>query len=965
MAYDFSNVPAAGERGHLAWRGNAGADMVAAYDSSLANQAEDPIQSAINSVTPSTSITPTAIASGVDSLDQAITPIASDRTTAQLFSDFGAAPQQETQAPTTAAPADVSPAQAFNATGVNQTAQASDPVGLDYSLYGEQQRPYIDPATYSNLDPADFAQYTDMIPEGAQLGDDLTPELLASETNKMRVRDIEGIGLTTDAFTAEQLSDPLLFKAAFEPKKTEYLEGQRNNVMELYKAGDQEAFGEVYNTLNPNSQLNFLHTLYADESLTKENYLKLAGATLAAEDARLNGGENSGTSYAVINDYDTGDRLYSYPTSSGPEFAREVVLFEDQEARQGNRSAGLTEDEWFKRTLGDKNTEQADKRSGWVKVRDNVILPLAQVVLSAATGGMSDAIQAAVKGATGGTLHASDWLALGSQGMKQFGDAGSLAEAQAKADVAAEAAVGDAMREVNATNTALGQTSSLGMSGAGVSVPNYGSIYETAYNASLAEAGTGIQALNSLEGMVEATGFTVEELKDIYSKVSSGESTFLDYGLSDAVTDLLVKPPEDMAGMILNWAGGDNINVLSEEGTIGLGDVVETVDDYFEDYNNFFDTDLDISTVASSFDVDEDLAQSVLEDIITTNPDATLEEITNELSESFNDDTAMPVVDFEVDGEGESVKTADVADIADVADVANIADVAAVADVAEQAQTAAVAAVANMADTADVAEVAEVAATAAIAEIAPTAEVAAVAQTAATAAVAEMADTADVAEVAKVAQTAATAAVAEVAAAAAIAQVADTADVAEVAETAAVAAVAEIAPTAEVAKVAETAAIAAIAEVAETADVAEVAQVASVAATAAVAAIADVAATASVAEVAEVAKVAAVAAVADVSGIEALVTEGVGLLGGAIEGGFEGLGGTLSEGISGLGGALGGLLGGIGSGLSAQQAESADAARRMALSTRTTDSLFKEFEGFKTQIGSDEEMVKLIQRNRR
>ena len=172
---------------------------------------------------------------------------------------------------------------------------------------------------------------------------------------------------------------------------------------------------------------------------------------------------------------------------------------------------------------------------------------------------MSDAIQAAVKGATGGTLHASDWLALGAQGMKQFGDAGSLSEAQANADVAGEAAVGDAMREVNVGNAALDQTSSLGMNGAGVSTPNYDSIYETAYNASLAEAGTGIKALNSLEGMVEATGFTVEELKDIYSKVSSGESTFLDYGLPNAVTDLLSNPPDDMAGMILNWAGGTGI----------------------------------------------------------------------------------------------------------------------------------------------------------------------------------------------------------------------------------------------------------------------------------------------------------------------------------------------------------------------------------------------------------------------
>ena len=60
----------------------------------LKNQQEqkvDPIQSAINGVT---STAPVSL--GVDSLDQAITPLDSSRTTSQLFSDYGAAPQQET-----------------------------------------------------------------------------------------------------------------------------------------------------------------------------------------------------------------------------------------------------------------------------------------------------------------------------------------------------------------------------------------------------------------------------------------------------------------------------------------------------------------------------------------------------------------------------------------------------------------------------------------------------------------------------------------------------------------------------------------------------------------------------------------------------------------------------------------------------------------------------------------------------
>ncbi|MDB0009280.1 hypothetical protein N9E37_03990, partial [Luminiphilus sp.] len=96
MAYDFSNVPAEGTIGNRYWRANANPGLVGAYDAQRLEEV-DPIQEAISNVAPPIStVTPTVIAPTVDSLDQAITPIASDRTTTQLFSDYGAAPQQET-----------------------------------------------------------------------------------------------------------------------------------------------------------------------------------------------------------------------------------------------------------------------------------------------------------------------------------------------------------------------------------------------------------------------------------------------------------------------------------------------------------------------------------------------------------------------------------------------------------------------------------------------------------------------------------------------------------------------------------------------------------------------------------------------------------------------------------------------------------------------------------------------------
>jgi methyl-accepting chemotaxis protein len=96
MAFDISKVPAEDSRGFYYWRTNANPADIASYygmkkNLETAEQEVDPIQSAINGVT---STAPVSL--GVDSLDQAITPLDSSRTTSQLFSDYGAAPQQET-----------------------------------------------------------------------------------------------------------------------------------------------------------------------------------------------------------------------------------------------------------------------------------------------------------------------------------------------------------------------------------------------------------------------------------------------------------------------------------------------------------------------------------------------------------------------------------------------------------------------------------------------------------------------------------------------------------------------------------------------------------------------------------------------------------------------------------------------------------------------------------------------------
>ena len=137
-------------------------------------QEVDPIQSAINNVTTSTPITPTAITSGVDSLDQAITPISSDRTTTQLFSDYGAAPQQETAVTAV-------PTQAYDLTNMNQLSQANaqvgsqgQPVAVGFS-YDPVTGEYIeDVSAFGVIGDAAFKRYS---PEefNTKYGQALTP----------------------------------------------------------------------------------------------------------------------------------------------------------------------------------------------------------------------------------------------------------------------------------------------------------------------------------------------------------------------------------------------------------------------------------------------------------------------------------------------------------------------------------------------------------------------------------------------------------------------------------------------------------------------------------------------------------------------------------------------------------------------------------------------------------------------
>ena len=680
------------------------------------------------------------------------------------------------------------------------------------------------------------------------------------------------------------------------------------NELEGLKQQDPASFTSSFNEMPTQSKLQYLYSAYEKGDLTEDQYKENFKNTVNANyDPQTNPNTKiiidiKGNDYLVDADSVYGQMTDPFFLKSGAFYADDSLYFPSEEMSEGA---------WLQ-SIGSGQKSAEDKISDLLEPStasfflNNPVTQIAGLVIP----GFSAATTLA-KAATGETLHAGDWLTLGAAGLDYYKEIVPPSEAQALAESSVPTTVIDPNTKLEVVTKTAGENAIDAAFDKNILDINnvdtelYQEIYDTA-------EGIG-------EGFLKS-GFSQSEISDMLEvakeAVADGDIVEgVDY--QTIVSDFVNSKPD----LKVHFQGLDTGAEITSDPLVSpttqavvsetVGDLL-TAKDFFDEYNEFYDTELALDDVADAFNVSNDLAEGVIQDIITTNPTATITDITNELSESFG---------------GGVTPAAEVAAVAPTADVAAVADVAPTADVAETAATAAVAKVAD------------------VAAVAPTAEVAKVAETAAVAAIAKVADTADVAEVAKVAEVAATASVAEQAAVAAVA------DVAEVAEVAAVAAVAAVAPTAEVAKVAETAAVAAVADVA---DVAKVAEVAAVAATAAVAAVADVAETASVAEVAKVAEVAATAAVADVaavaevaevadvSGIETAVAEGV-----------EAIGGAVGEGIAGIGQELTGLLGGIGTDLASQQAKAAAA-------TRTTDSLFSEMLQLRTKVGATQQRMKPI-----
>ena len=200
------------------------------------------------------------------------------------------------------------------------------------------------------------------------------------------------------------------FHTDFQPFVTKRNQESRDELFNLYGT-DDEKFSKLFESSDVNSQLNFANTLYNEGKLDKEKYTEVAAQALQRQNPNL--------SYFV----DDG-LLYSLDTErfgGNVAGAEEVILFDDQFAAQAG-AYGVDKEEAFKRRLGETNfRDPTDDDSAWVNARDKVIVPLADAALSILSGGMSDVVKVAVKGASGETLHGGDWAVLANAGLQKAG----------------------------------------------------------------------------------------------------------------------------------------------------------------------------------------------------------------------------------------------------------------------------------------------------------------------------------------------------------------------------------------------------------------------------------------------------------------------------------------------------------------------------------------------------------------
>jgi len=342
----------------------------------LKNQQEqevDPISTAIRNVaTPISTVTPAVIAPTVDSLDQAITPISSDRTTTQLFSDYGVNPQQGTNEPvvseTSASP--------YYGVTTDQRGRLNEEVisgveGLPTNEFGQ-----IDLT-------ANYKEYSDKLATG-----DLSFLKDAAE-DSANIQSGFQYGLTP-----EQQKEPW-------SKNTTAILGEAVNNLNTLKETNPQEFESTFQSLTPKPALAFLYDQAKKGEITKEEHAQSAVNFLRKE--------QPDTPFFVEN-----GKVYSYPAKDTGSKPHEIVLTPDNV----DFMPAQNKDEYFYNTLGTmskKPSEDFDINAVTGFLNDPVVNLVGAFLPPVALA------TTAAKAANGQTLHAGDWLTLASAGLEQAG----------------------------------------------------------------------------------------------------------------------------------------------------------------------------------------------------------------------------------------------------------------------------------------------------------------------------------------------------------------------------------------------------------------------------------------------------------------------------------------------------------------------------------------------------------------
>lgn len=518
-------------------------------------------------------------------------------------------------------------------------------------MYGTAQRPYVAPIDWSTFDASSLPDFSNIIGD-FKLGDGLTPEVIADVSQRQRTEQIDDIGLSRDFFTDEEFASDTKFFERYTPKLEEFKQGQRDALTDLF-ATDSAEFSTVYDKLDPNSQLNFLEGQYSAGDLERTDYLNLAATALYAEEKRLYPDREE-----PLNDYYIkGDKLYEVPNlfSDGRSSAfhsKEVILFDNQKLI--NNDPRRNQEQLFRDAIGSTNYESADTDSKWVKARDNVIAPLARIGASIATGGMSSAVETAVRGLSGETLHAGDWATLGVAGLEV---AGVIKPPVDGASVTGPTGIGPTLPStgvglggltynqttalINGAATGNAETLVVGMLGDKV----------------IDKAFTGIEGTERLAGVFQADD-AKKALQTVVSKVASGRdldkamlsglgtyvkeggglnlpSVDIDLGMLEDVIKAAVKPIQAVASL-----AGD----LVEDAGQVVGDVGSFIDDELIQPIRPALSAFDDAVVQPVGDVIEDVAQAV-GDFGSTFDDEVIQPYIRPALQEFDDVVIQPTAE--------------------------------------------------------------------------------------------------------------------------------------------------------------------------------------------------------------------------------------------------------------------------------------------------------------------------------